>query len=491
MPDGTHWDQYSGSRWIPLVNYSPQFAIKAPVHIAIEILPHINRTARIGGMTDQLKIIKESCEAKINNLSSRYRSSQSESLKGTDIMAKRTRITKPADPVTPIENNTTAVVSPGGLQSPEVAVVVKDPVAVAFAGPLGLIKITIAEIEKFKAVTSEEEATALKQLMLNLNEHKKFIEKIHKELKAPALEECRKWDAGKKQILDGTDEALNGKCKVLLHGWDLKQREVQAEAQRKADLKRADAQKIADNEATRISDIKTTLDEFERGIAEKILGAKTLPELATIWAQDLQPFIPSAQMHGPFADHAFQLKDRLDKLGKACSSIVQAKDELAAVRIGQITYDEICARAQVTINQYSFAYEHAKEYWLIVADQATEEATIGAEIAKSQITGTQIMQQSAPTLQYRRVWRWEVQEFGAIGPTIKIPQPLQQLYIQVDGKYVPVFVTAAYTELFTLNTEKIESFVKETNASANPLFNGEVVDGIAFYVEETAVMPRS
>lgn len=475
--------------------YTATHIRKQPI-VPVEVLDNIKRTIRQGGkFTDEHLFLRVSCRNAIKNLSLRYHngSSQSESQKSNDIMAnKTTRTTKP--PAVPATETHTPPSAVTPKEEPTVtAVVVKDPIAAAFISPKELIQADITKISAYKAITTSAEAEGLNSVMKDLNEKKKLVDKIHKQGKEPSLNESRKWDAAKKEILDGTEVAL-AEAKSLLYAWDIAQREVQAEAQRKADLERKKLDDVANAEATRISNIKIELDAFEQAIAKKIIEAPSNPALYEIWTNDLAPFLPSEQSHGVFAQHAMDMKARLERLGKACSAKIQATNEYNANQLTIEARNQIHESSDVILREYSFVRDQAMQQVAIVASEAVEEATIASEVAKSTITGQQIMQQEKPMLNYRRTWRWEVQDINEVDPAFKIQHPGNYaIYLEVDGKFIPTYLPmgANVGILCTLNDAAIKSWVEKENASSNPLVNGECHFGLAFYVEETPVMPRS
>lgn len=487
--------------------YTATHIRKRPI-VATEVLDNINRTIRMGGkLTPELENQKKLCEDKIKTLSLRYKNtgSQSEALKNKDIMAgKGTRTTKtksvtPNDTISPASPASGDITPPPATAKQEEpaaveAVVVKettDPVVAAFNAPKAAIHADVVAISKFKEITTAEEAAQLQKLMLDLKDKKNVVDKIHKKGKAPAWAECKRWDDARKEILDGADEALNGTCKMLLHGWDLKQREAEAERQRLADLERARLDNEAKAEADRISNIKVELDQFEQNLAKKIIEAKDNIALGKIWQSELAPFVPTEQTHGPFTTPALEMKDRLVALGQACSKKIDASEEWVLGRIPEATKNQIFEQCDITIRQYTFQQEQAILQNAVITETAVEQAAIASEVQKSEITGAQIMQQATPMLKYRRQWRWEVQNINEVGAHLKIAHPAQPMYIQVDGKFVQAFSPTPATEFYTIDNDKIKTWLDKENAGDNPLTNGEVVDGLAFYVEETPVMPRS
>lgn len=453
MPDNTHWSQHSGAKWIPGVNYNPTHIRKEPL-LADEILDAIRFTESTGKLTPELEIQKNACEEAIKKLSSRYSYPSKEvTTKETD-MAKRATKPKQGDaPVTPEEPTV----------GTHIALEKKDPIEIAFVHPKELLAAEVAKGKKYEAVTTQEEADGAKAVMLNLHEAVKKVDAVHKQIKAPHWDMCKKIDTVRKNIVDGADEEVTRLKGLLFMFQRTEQEKAEHAAREAAKLREEETQKAA-AEADRISKIKIDLDELESRVSTAILDCKTAQELYVVWTQQLAPFQPTEESHGVFYQSALDVIQRLTQLGQSCDQIIAADRDLSAGIISPQTALEIKAIAQSTIDRYKFEYGKAKEAIAIVADTATEEAVTIAEIAKMEITGQQIATAPKQMVNVRRTWRFEVQDMNAVPAAMK--------------KTI-------------LDDEKVKAWMEAENSGPNPLQNGEVVNGIVFYVEETAVIPRS
>lgn len=421
----------------------------------------------------------KSCPIEINDLSSRYTSPTGHSTitENENDMAKTTRkktTTIPAETVA--ETLSEAVNDSVNIVSDSIALVEGKKVNTiesAFVDPRKLVQQAITKISAYKAVTSQEEAEGLKASMLNLHDTLKKVDAVHKAIKAPYFDACKKIDAAKREIVDDAEVHISN-AKNMLHMWDMKQREAEAERQRLADLERKQAEQDAIAAAEAISNIKVALDQYEQATAKLIIESKTRQELFAISTQHWAPFIPSVEAHGPFLQYAQEMKQRLLDLGKAKDAWLQADEDVNAKPIPKISIhaaEEIKRVAMEKINAYAFQYNQAIITANTVQTQAQEEITVATEITKMGITGNQIAEQHKPMVNYRRTWRFEVvvDEHG---------RPM------MEGVH-PNFLKTV------LDEEKVVNWMNKQNESPEPLQNGEIAFGLVFYVEEKPVMPRS
>jgi len=439
MPDGTHWDQFSGSKWIPLVNFKPTYVVK---------------TALLR------KITQENCLNEINNISLRSNSpSHGSELTNENTMAteKSPRARKTGTAAIAATESALEAATPTSLES-------------AFVHPKQLVQEGLTKILAYKSVTTTAEAEGLKNAMLSLNTTLKQVEKVRKTLKQPYLDGCKLVDDVAKQITDNADEAVNN-AKKILYDFDVLQRRAAEDAAKEADKKRQEEARKAEEEASKISFLAKGLEEFEKRVSEKIIDCRTLDTLGKVYTENLSEFFPVESTHGALLQNALELKERLMALGFAKDAVIKADESLKLGKIGPESHAEVIESPMKVINQYAFAYNKAKEALLNTTTAAVEEVQVEAEMAKAEITGQQIMTQPTLNIQVRRTCRFELTDVMQLAQAI------------LAGQINPAFLM--------LNEAEVKAWAKQQNESENPLTHGEYINGITFYWDETPVMPRS